>query len=154
MSTQHPRLLCLDVHAFVCNENTFVCTVHTRMGMLLTRIFHATSFASPSVWHPALFKLQLPHVVNYAELSAICLYGVTKPSACSHILPSSVICSGNLLPGSWDFCSPWLELVSCQLQPLPTQAPSLELAGGYRRPAAKGPVVSVHLCGHKLCLGT
>lgn len=28
MSTQHPRLLCLDVHAFVCNENTFVCTVH------------------------------------------------------------------------------------------------------------------------------
>jgi hypothetical protein len=65
------------------------------MGMLLTRIFHATSFTSPLVWHPALFKLQLPHVVNYAELSAICLYGVTKPSASSHILPSSVVCSGN-----------------------------------------------------------
>lgn len=96
-----------------------------------------------------LFKLQLPHVVNYAELSAICFYEVRKPSASSHIVPSSVICSENALARILGFL---LTLArASQLlayQHLPTQMPSLELVGGYGRSAVMDPVVSLDLCGH------
>lgn len=122
------------------------------MGLCLTRIFHIDTFTSPLVWRPAPFKLQLPHVVNYAELSAICFHGVRQPSASSHILPSSVICSENAF--AWILGFPFTLASASQLpayQHLPTQVPSLELVGGYRRPAAKGPVVSLHLSGHNNC---
>lgn len=98
------------------------------------------------------FKLQLPHVVNYAELSAICFYGIRKPGASSHVLPSSVICSGNAVAWILGFLLTLARV--CQVpayEHLPTQVPSLELVGGDGRPEAKDPVISLHLCGHSNC---
>lgn len=106
---------------------------------------------SPSVQHPVLFKLQLPHVINYAELSAICFYGVREPGASSHVL-SSVICSESAVAWILGFL---LTLARASPLPayqhLPTQVPSLELVGGHAKWAAKGPVVSLDLCGHHNC---